>query len=1205
MKIQDIFEKPIGRPINGVIKADQSDAASVWQELDEYVVTRELDRHFRSFIDVYLGGGRDRDEAASASRNGVWVSGFFGSGKSHFIKILSYLIENRTATKDGVSRTAIDFFDDKIEDRMLAADMKRAVQGTASVVLFNVDSKADGQDEQAILRVFLRVFNEKLGFSADHPHIAHLERYLASNGKLEAFKAAFQKHSGGEWVEERDAYQFYTDAMMAALGEAMGVAGKDADAWFSRFEADFKPTIENFARWVAEYLDSSKTDRIVFLADEIGAFIGRDGRMMTNLQTVVENLGTICKGRAWVVVTSQADMDAVLEDLRSERANDFSKIQGRFRTRLSLSGAHANEVIQRRILAKTEAAAAELETLYKSKADILRNQVSFRDTGMTFKSYTDELDFAAVYPFVPYQFQLVQKVFDASRRHGATGAHLAKGERSMLDAFQTAALAVANDSTGRLVAFHQFYPAIESFLEDIVRRAIKSVDDNTSLKPFDAEVLKTLFLIRYIEEIKGNIDNLVTLFVNEIDCDRLALKRQIEESLQRLEGQTLVNRNGENYNFLTNEERDISKEIQLVQNSSAEETKLLNEIIFDEVIRNIARGKFRHKATSNDFDISRITDGHPYTARVDGALVLHVVTPLGDDYGSYDDAAATLKSIENDGQVIIRLDNDRDLAREVRRFLQTDKLINRKSGTQGGSVDRILREQGHENIERRSRIKVILDRLLQSGRVYAAGQRLESRSASPQALVDEALEYLVDNTFSKLELLTTRHDDARKEIPAVLREDLDQGFDLQGGETNIGALKEVRDYVALMDAASKQVVLFELAAKFARRPYGWNEWETVLLIARLVAKGEVSLASDGNTLPRNKMWDAVEGPNKWRRVTVHLRKAVSKDTLQKVRELGRDMFGKIGPDSEDALTAHLRGKFLEWQAELKGWLQLAADETYPGKSEMSDCDGVIRTALGIEDAAAFIEHLYVHRKDLQDIADDYANVSGFYNNQRKAWDDMRSALSRFKPNEAELLKDQGASQAMDRLKAILAMPAPYGVISEGAGLITQVEQVNTKLVNARRDHALQKVDEHIAGIRNELDQAACSSDVQNRVLRPLQQVRQRIASETSVAHIFQLQDQAKDAYDDAFDMIEQDVASRIIRAPQNPAPSPEAGIEAGGRSGESRPVPAPRKRSIVRAADLVKAGQFIETEADARTFVAALEKRLLDAIAKNERVEIR
>lgn len=229
-------------------------------------------------------------------------------------------------------------------------------------------------------------------------------------------------------------------------------------------------------------------------------------------------------------------MDAIIGDLRSSRANDFSKIQGRFRTRFSLSGAHANEVIQERLLKKkTDEIKGDLKALYAGKADVLRNQMTFRETGMTFKAYAGDEDFAAVYPFVPYQFQLVQKVFDASRAHGATGAHLAKGERSMLDAFQTAAMAVSEEQVGRLVPFYRFYPAIESFLEDIVRRAIKSVDDNPSLEPFDSDVLKTLFLIRYVDEIKGNVDNLVTLFIDE---DKLELRRKIEASLARLEKET-------------------------------------------------------------------------------------------------------------------------------------------------------------------------------------------------------------------------------------------------------------------------------------------------------------------------------------------------------------------------------------------------------------------------------------------------------------------------------------------------------------------------------------------------------------------------------------------------------------------------------------------------------------------------------------------
>src|SRR4051812_36161605 len=122
MKIEDLFQKWIGRPINGVIKADQSDTESVFQELDEYVVTRELDVHFRKFLEAYLG----TEQVAQSSKNGVWISGFFGSGKSHFLKILSHVLANSSVTRDGVTRQAIDFFDGKITDPMLAADLRQA-----------------------------------------------------------------------------------------------------------------------------------------------------------------------------------------------------------------------------------------------------------------------------------------------------------------------------------------------------------------------------------------------------------------------------------------------------------------------------------------------------------------------------------------------------------------------------------------------------------------------------------------------------------------------------------------------------------------------------------------------------------------------------------------------------------------------------------------------------------------------------------------------------------------------------------------------------------------------------------------------------------------------------------------------------------------------------------------------------------------------
>jgi hypothetical protein len=543
MLIRDLFERDITRQINGVVKADQLDAETVWQELHEFVVTKELDRQFRLFFSSYLEG---TGKGASTENIGVWVSGFFGSGKSHLIKILSYLLRNQPITHEGETKKPVDFLMKKIIDPMLMGDIKRAVGINADVILFNIDSKASHQSgRDAILQVFLKVLNEMQGYSPDHPHIAHMERHLADKGKLKAFHDAFKKANGSDWAKERDAYQFNRDQVVAAFMEAAGQSKDSAEKWIDNAETSFAFTVENFARWVKEYLDTKGPQhRLVFIADEVGQFIGTDSHLMLNLQTITEELGTVSKGRAWVLVTSQEDIDSVVGEVTKAKANDFSKIQGRFKTRLSLSSANVDEVIQSRLLAKDGTVVSELEKLFGDKGDIIRNQMTFTNAGMTLKSYADATDFVKDYPFAPYQFLLLQKIFEAIRRHGIGGRHLSRGERSLLDAFQSAAKQIAMQQVGVLVPLYRFYAAIESFLDTTVTMTIEQSAER-NLEPFDIDLLKVLFLIRYVEELKGNVDNLVTLCTDQIDADRLALRRKIEESLGRLEKETLIARNGD------------------------------------------------------------------------------------------------------------------------------------------------------------------------------------------------------------------------------------------------------------------------------------------------------------------------------------------------------------------------------------------------------------------------------------------------------------------------------------------------------------------------------------------------------------------------------------------------------------------------------------------------------------------------------------
>ena len=1210
MLVKDLFTKPIDRPINGVIKADQADSESVWQELDEYVITKELDIHFRRFISAFLDAIDNAADPNIVGKVGVWISGFFGSGKSHFLKILSYLLENIAVTRGGETRRAIDFFDGKIQDAMLAGDLKRAVNSDADVILFNIDSKADGSGgRDAILRVFLKVFNEKLGYSGDHPHIAELERRLDAQGKLDAFKAAFRAAADADWALERDGYSFYMDQLLQALSESLGMSRDAAQAWFDRAEDDFSArlTVENFAKWVRAYLDSRGPEhRIVFLVDEIGQFIGQDTHLMLNLQTITENLGTACGGRAWVVVTSQEDIDAVLGEVRASKANDFSKIQGRFKTRLSLSSANVDEVIQRRLLSKTEAARSALADVYRQKADILKNQLSFSNVGMTFKPYADELDFVSVYPFAPYQFQLVQKIFEAIRRHGVTGLHLARGERSMLDAFQSAGVQIAGADIDVLVPLHRFYPSIESFLEGIVKSTIDNAARNDKLEAFDVLVLKTLFLIRYVDEIRGNVDNLVTLFMDRIDADRLALRQQIEASLQRLEKETLIGRNGEDFFFLTNEERDISREIKDVSLSSAEEAKLLGELIFEDVLKSIRKHRFPDN--NKDFGVTRLCDLHPHGTRTDGDLVLSVMTPLADEYALYDDAKCLLQSALEGGQLILRLDDDKTLGRELRTHLQTDKYVARKNdGTASTTTLKILRERQEENRERRRRLVLQLEQLCKEAAYYAVGQPLQPKSGTAAGAVAEALDYLIGNSFNKLGYLTHLSANPQAEIKTVLSAtDVDDlGFSLEAGQGNQQALKEVQDYVQLMASTSKPVILGDMVeARFGRRPYGWPEWEVVLLVARLVRRGEISLVMDGATLTVDKVFEAVTSPSKWKRISVVKRQTVDQRQLLQARNLAKDVFGKIAPDGEDELDAFLRERLGAWKEHLDQYKTLADTGDYPGAQAIADARGVIAKLVAEQESFDLIGKFLERKGDLLDLCEDIHELENFYETQRPTWEKLRKAHARFQLNRKWLDKDDQAASALLRMKAILDAPAPYGMIKEVESLIQTVDAVDSALVTKRRAQVIARLDAYIAKVQQELDSAHAAKDLSNQCLYPLQTLKGQVDKQDSIAHINQALQDAIDAADEAFEKIEAASKSKPVTPPIPPHPGPQGGGGKAGGIDEPQPPVYVKKRRIVRAAQLAPDG-YLETQAEVDAYLDKLRRALELAINSNERVEIR
>ena len=1202
MTIEAIFEKDIHRPINGVVKADQLDENSVWQELDEFVVTRELSAHLGTLVDVLLttvDGGPN-----AGNKNGIWISGFFGCGKSHLIKVLSYVLENKEHTHDGQSKLAVDFFAKKIEDAMVYGDLKRVVAVPTDTVLFNIDSKADHQHgRDAVLRVFLKVLNEKQGYSGDHPHIANMERYLESKDKLSDFHEAFGRATGGSsWLDERDAWSFHRDELVIALQEVLGQSEESVAKWVDAGEEHFSITPENFAQWTKDYLDSQGPQhQILFLVDEVGQFIGNDTHLMLSLQTITENLDTRCKGRAWVVVTAQEGLDTILGDLKNVKQHDFSKIQGRFKTRLSLSSKNVDEVIKRRLLEKNPKATQPLHSAYAGKHDILKNQLSFVGTGRTYPTYLEVEDFAACYPFPAYQFHLVRDVFESIRKVGATGLHLSHGERSTLDAFQNAAKHLAKKPIGSLVAFYAFYPSVEGFLDTSVRRQIDLAGDNLSLKPFDSTILKVLFLIRYIDHLPGNVDNLVTLCVDEIDADKLALRKRIEESLGRLESETLISRDDDRYFFLTNEEQDIGREIKTVDVPSSALAKEMGKLLFDDILAEVR--KHTYSTTGRDFSFTRICDDQ-VVGSLGGDLEVVILTPLGESHGEFsEDARGILHTTECANKVLIRLPDDPKLHSEIRLLLQTEKYVTSKnSPALPESTKRILSDRAEENRTRRKRLGDTLRALLGDASYFVSGTKLAVKGSNPKESLAQALEYLISNAYPKMGYIEHIHNNIKDEINRTLRaNDIEQmSLDMDAPETNPKALKELRDYLRLSEQAHNQVVLYELIEKkFGERPYGWPQSEVVLLVARLAAKKEIDLIVNSAILPANKALEDLTSPSRQRKVVLRQRESADHELLRRARALGKELFAKQGPDDETSLFEFLKKPLVELHEELIHD-EVAAREGYPGLDEIRSFLETLKPFVQDVESLKFLKRFVNCKDDLSDLVDDSQQVREFYQNHKSVWKGLNEEVHSLSQNEMQLGAHPQAGPALSRMREILNAPRPYAMLKEVAGLQHTVSHANNQLVAEAREPAISHIQNRLDGLKAELEKAGATSSFLGKVNDQFTKLLSQASGSTSIAHIQQARTAADEAYDRALTEMERVMVTPAVQV----AP---ATVNDHGETTVTIPVkpkPTMKTRRVVTPSTLWKS-EFIETVDDMNDFLAALRKALQATLDAGERAQIK
>ena len=697
-----------------------------------------------------------------------------------------------------------------------------------------------------------------------------------------------------------------------------------------------------------------------------------------------------------------------------------------------------------------------------------------------------------------------------------------------------------------------------------------------------------LFLIRYVEEVKGNVDNLVTLCLDQIDADRLALRKSIEASLQRLERETLVNRSGDTYFFLTSEERDINREIKTVELSSAEASKFVGELVFDDVLK--GQRKHRFGANKMDFSFNRICDAHPVGNRIEGGLIVSIVTPLADGYEFYQDGKCVLESNQDDGQVLIRVRDDEDLGRELRTLLRTDKYIRTKDdGTLPPTTKRIHRDLADENLIRRERLTSLLGEMLADASYFVAGQRMEASGGGAQAALGAAMEYLIQNTFAKMGYLQTIHDDPLREIQAVLRSnDIGQhNLGMDKPEGNPQAIEDIRSYIELCTKTNRQIVLFDMIAKrYANRPYGWPEFEVILLLARLAVVGEVQFVSGGAVIPKDKLYEALTSRSKWRSITVVQRSASKPEDIKKARELGRDAFSEMGPDGEDVLFEFLKGRLEGWRGKLIRYRDLADTGRYPGAGNVEDGLSLVNALVVPEDSNKFLAKFIEHKNELLDFTEEFRDLEQFYEHQRPMWDRLRAASSKFELNQMELERNDSARSALRRMNEILSAPCPYGLIREAEGLINTVSEVNEELLSVRRAQVLTTIAQRTADVGAEISTADGDASLKITCLTPLENLAKQVSAQDSLAHIGQAESEVVRLKDEALTTVEQYLAKKAEE----------------GEADQDKPEVKPRR--IVSPANLVKS-PYLESQADVDAFLDDLRKELTDALTKKERIEIR
>ncbi len=578
MKLEELYTRNVKEELNGVVSTGDMTPKTVKTEIDEYVFTADIVNGLYKTLEAIKNG--------SVNHNGVWVSGYFGSGKSHFLKYLCYCLRNMGDALNRMTEAVKE--NDPLnggKSSVAPNDWKTVAAwlvthgSSVRTIIFNMgesgDSNVKAGDE--FLTVFWRKFNEMRGYSGTDLALAFfLERPLDKAGKFQAFKDEIAS-KGFNWDNDRtDLAGTMLDTVLAAAKAAMPELTADA-VRENIIQNKISLSVANFMDDVKAWVEAQGTDcRLVFCVDEISQYIGNSSRLLLQLQEIVSAFHDKCGAKVWLVCTAQQDLSEIAsESGLNQTSEEYGKIMGRFPVMVQLAASSTEFITRKRVLAKTPPATIELGKYYDAHKNEIDSQYTFP---AAYPVYADRNDFIDTYPFLGCHFRLMGQVLRAFRTRGFVVQNVKDNARSVLTVTLDVARATREAEVGKFISFDEFFSqnlkgGLTAFADSVIRNA-RALADKRPDPAFATRVLNVLFMVCHLDPrdakaFPATIDNLTSLMMSDLATSRKTLRDRIETEVNHLCDNSVLMRETndagvEHFKFYSKTESEIDFQIKAI-----------------------------------------------------------------------------------------------------------------------------------------------------------------------------------------------------------------------------------------------------------------------------------------------------------------------------------------------------------------------------------------------------------------------------------------------------------------------------------------------------------------------------------------------------------------------------------------------------------------------------------------------------------------